>query len=154
MTAWLTGAVTSPRAKDCVDVCTFSHWPDIQTCVPAFIQASCCVMLTTPRHCLPRPCCSPERAEQPVAMQEEIEALFISVRDIILARPSEDIAELAGLINNSPRRRRMRELELDDLQHLLQVSGPDLPPSFPPPPPPPPFGWLQRKGSSFGHSLE
>ena len=45
----------------------------------------------------------------------------MSVRDIILARPSEDVAELAGLINNSPRRRRMRELELDDLQHLLQV---------------------------------
>ena len=69
-------------------------------------------------------------------MQEEIEALFISVRDIILARPNEDIAELAGLINNSPRRRRMHELELDDLQHLLQVSDLDNP--TPPPPPPPP----------------
>lgn len=56
-----------------------------------------------------------------MVLQEEIEALFISVRDIILARPSEDIAELAGLINSSPRRRRMHELQLDDLQHLLQV---------------------------------
>ena len=46
----------------------------------------------------------------------------MSVRDIILAKPSEDIAELAGLINSSPRRRRMKELQLDDLQHLLQVS--------------------------------
>ena len=46
----------------------------------------------------------------------------MSVRDIILAKPSEDIAELAGLINSSPRRRRMQELQLDDLQHLLQVS--------------------------------
>jgi len=55
-------------------------------------------------------------------LQEDIEALFISVRDIILARPSEDIAELAGLINSSPRRRRLHELQLDDLQHLLQVS--------------------------------
>ena len=63
-------------------------------------------------------------AKRKVAMQEEIEALFISVRDIILARPNEDIAELAGLINNSPRRRRMHELELDDLQHLLQVNSP------------------------------
>ncbi|KAL3152989.1 hypothetical protein ABBQ38_012017 [Trebouxia sp. C0009 RCD-2024] len=52
--------------------------------------------------------------------REEIESLFISVRDIILSRPSGDVAELAGLINSSPRRRRMHELELDDLQHLLQ----------------------------------
>lgn len=71
-------------------------------------------------------------AKQKVMLQEEIEALFISVRDIILARPNEDIAELAGLINNSPRRRRMHDLELDDLQHLLQVSHP--PPRHPPPP--------------------
>lgn len=56
-----------------------------------------------------------------MALQEEIEALFVSVRDIILSRPNGDIAELAGLINNSPRRRRMHELELDDLQRLLQV---------------------------------
>ena len=56
-------------------------------------------------------------------MQEEIESLFISVRDIILSRPSGDVAELAGLINSSPRRRRMHELELGDLQHLLQVSS-------------------------------
>ena len=56
-----------------------------------------------------------------VLPQEEIEALFVSVRDIVLARPSGEIAELAGLINSSPRRRRMHELELDDLQHLLQV---------------------------------
>ncbi|DBA70669.1 TPA: hypothetical protein ACH3X2_012048 [Trebouxia sp. C0005] len=52
--------------------------------------------------------------------REEIESLFVSVRDIILAKPSDDIAELAGLINSSPRRRRMQELQLDDLQHLLQ----------------------------------
>jgi len=58
-----------------------------------------------------------------VPLQEEIESLFVSVRDIILAKPSEDIAELAGLINSSPRRRRMQELQLDDLQHLLQVSS-------------------------------
>lgn len=55
-------------------------------------------------------------------LQEEIESLFISVRDIILSRPGGEVAELAGLINNSPRRRRMHELELDDLQHLLQVK--------------------------------
>ena len=94
-------------------------------------------------------------------VQEEIEALFISVRDVILARPNEDIAELAGLINNSPRRRRMHELELDDLQHLLQVSDLDLPfsspssplaPLLPPtthPIPDPTCDWLQLKGSSF-----
>lgn len=52
--------------------------------------------------------------------REEIESLFVSVRDIILAKPSQDIAELAGLINSSPRRRRMQELQLDDLHHLLQ----------------------------------
>lgn len=81
-------------------------------------------------------------------MQEEIEALFISVRDIILARPNEDMAELAGLINNSPRRRRMHELELDDLQHLLQVSPPVTPPLFFPLSPPYPLcKWLQLKGS-------
>ena len=70
-------------------------------------------------------------------LQEEIEALFVSVRDIILARPSEDIAELAGLINNSPRRRRMHDLELDDLQHLLQVCPTPPSPSSPPPTPAP-----------------
>lgn len=54
-------------------------------------------------------------------LQEEIEALFVSVRDIILARPSEDISQLASLINSSPRRRRLKELDLEDLHHLLQV---------------------------------
>ena len=75
--------------------------------------------------------------KQKVALQEEIEVLFISVRDIILARPHEDIAELAGLINNSPRWRCMHELELDDLQHLLQVDFP--PPRLHPQPHPSPF---------------
>lgn len=53
-------------------------------------------------------------------MQEEIDSLFISVRDVILSRPDSDMAELATLLS-SPRRRRMRELQLDDLQDLLQV---------------------------------
>ena len=47
--------------------------------------------------------------------------MFVSVRDVILARPDSDIADLAALMS-SPRRRRMRELQLDDLNELLQVA--------------------------------
>ena len=54
------------------------------------------------------------------SMQEEIESLFVSVRDVILARPDTDISDLTALLS-SPRRRRMRELQLDDLTDLLQV---------------------------------
>lgn len=53
-------------------------------------------------------------------MQEEIDSLFISVRDVILAKPDSDVSELASLLS-SPRRRHMRELQLDDLHDLLQV---------------------------------
>ena len=53
-------------------------------------------------------------------IQEEIESLFVSVRDVILARPDSNIADLTALLS-SPRRRRMRELQLDDLSDLLQV---------------------------------
>lgn len=60
------------------------------------------------------------REQIDLSLQEEIEALFVSVRDVILARPDSDIADLAALLS-SPRRRRMRELQLEDLSELLQV---------------------------------
>ena len=58
-------------------------------------------------------------------MQEEIEELFVSVRDLILSRPDGDVAEVKWLLDHLPSAQqqggRRQQQHQDSMGQLIQV---------------------------------
>ena len=58
-------------------------------------------------------------------MQEEIEELFVSVRDLILSRPDGDVAEVKWLLDHLPsvqqQGSRRQQQHQDSIAQLIQV---------------------------------
>ena len=59
-------------------------------------------------------------------MQEEIEELFVSVRDLILSRPDGDVAEVKWLLDHLPSAQqqggRRQQQHQDSIGQLIQVG--------------------------------